>query len=46
MVAVACGYEVAALLPKSRLPTISSVCGRHRWLAPIIVSGLAVHLRH
>jgi hypothetical protein len=44
LVIVACGYEFAALLPHSRLPTISSMCQRHRWLGPVIVVGLALHL--
>ena len=31
-------------LNHERLPTISTLCGRHRWLAPIILLALAFHL--
>lgn len=42
-VAMACAYEVAAITV-GRVPTISALCRQRRWLAPVIVGGLAVHL--
>lgn len=38
------GYEAAAIFSGHRIPTISELCGRHRWLAAITVLGLATHL--
>jgi len=40
-----CTYEAVALQVKSnKMPTISRLCGRHKWMAPIILGGLGVHL--
>lgn len=41
--AAACAYEAAAIT-WPHVPTISMLCGRHRWLAPCILSALALHL--
>lgn len=42
---LACAYEAIAIpLNSDRVPTISKICGRHRWLAPIIVGALTAHL--
>jgi len=45
-VAAACGYEFVAILVanNSKLPTISTLCWRHRILSPLIIAGLAAHL--
>lgn len=37
-----CAYECVAL--HSKLPTLSRLSARHRWLAPVLVGGLAGHL--
>lgn len=42
-VAAVCAYEVAAITT-SRTPTVSALCHERRWLTPVIVGGLAVHL--
>lgn len=45
-----CQYEVAALLSQTskrsrvKLPTLTRLCARHKWLAPILLTGLGVHL--
>ena len=44
-VAVVCAYEVAAITT-DRCPTVSAMCHRKRWLAPVVLTGLAVHLIH
>lgn len=41
--ALACAYEAVAICYK-RPPTISVLCGRHRWLAPVILGALTAHL--
>lgn len=39
------GYEAAAVAAGDpRVPTISSVCAHHRWLAAVTVLGLVTHL--
>jgi hypothetical protein len=38
-----CAYEVGAITT-GKVPTITNLCGRHRWLAPALVVALAVHL--
>jgi hypothetical protein len=38
------GYEAAAIFSGHRLPTISELCVRHRWLAAVMVFSLAAHL--
>jgi hypothetical protein len=42
-VAATCGYEVAAIAT-GRIPTLTMLADRHRWIAPILVAALAVHL--
>ncbi len=42
-VAAACGYEIAAITT-GKTPTITMLCARHRWLAPAVLTILAVHL--
>ena len=38
-----CGYECISVAT-GRAPTITTLAGRHRWLAPALVVALAVHL--
>jgi hypothetical protein len=42
-VAAACTFEVVAITT-GKVPTISMLCGRHRWLGPAVLGVLAVHL--
>ena len=42
-VASVCAYEVAAITT-CRTPTVSALCHRKRWLVPIILGGLGLHL--
>lgn len=42
-VAAVCAYEVAAITT-DRTPTVSHLCRQRRWLAPVVLGGLAVHL--
>lgn len=42
-VGVACSYEVAAITSK-KVPTISQMCKKHRWLEVVIVGLLVIHL--
>ena len=37
-------YEIVALSSGGRLPTISALCSRNRWLAAGTVTALVVHL--
>jgi hypothetical protein len=39
---VMCAYECVAL--NTKLPTLSCLSARYRWLAPVLVAGLAAHL--
>lgn len=39
------GYETIALAAGGRLPTISALCARHRWLSLLVIGSLVVHLR-
>lgn len=38
------GYELGALNSRGHLPTISVLCGPRRWLRPLVVGALALHL--
>lgn len=38
-----CAYEVTAITT-GRTPTLTALSGRYRWLGPVLVGGLAVHL--
>jgi hypothetical protein len=38
-----CAYEAAAITT-GRIPTVTQVCTRCRWLGPVLVTVLAVHL--
>jgi hypothetical protein len=38
-----CGYETAAIC-SGRVPTLTMLCRRYQWLAPLLVGALAVHL--
>lgn len=38
-----CGYELAAIVT-GRVPTLTRLSARHRWLGPVLVGALAVHL--
>lgn len=42
-VVVACAYEVGAITT-GKAPTITVLCGRHRWLGPAVLGALALHL--
>ena len=43
--AALCAYEAVAIsFDHHRVPTISKVCGNHRWVAPLVLVGLGVHL--
>lgn len=44
-VAVVCAYEVAAITTDT-VPTVSHLCRKKRWLTPVVLAGLAVHLIH
>ncbi len=37
-------YESAALASHGRLPSITAICTRFPWLAPLAVAGLTLHL--
>lgn len=39
------GYETIALAAGGRLPTITALCARHRWLSLLVIGSLVVHLR-
>lgn len=41
-----CGYECVALASNGQVPTLSDLSSRPklRWIAPVLISGLAVHL--
>ena len=40
-----CQWEVAAIIADhDRFPTLSRLAGKHRWIAPLLVVSLAVHL--
>jgi hypothetical protein len=43
-VLVACAYETAALVSRKRIDPISYLCWRHKWLTPVILTGLGTHL--
>lgn len=38
------GFETVAIFSKGRIPTISMLCGRHKFLGPAILGALAIHL--
>lgn len=38
-----CGYEAVAGFTR-RCPTVSQLCGRRRWLIPVAIGGLTLHL--
>lgn len=40
---VACAYELGALAT-GRYPTLTQISGRHRWVGPLLVGALAIHL--
>lgn len=42
-VVLACGYEIAAITT-GRVPTFTQMSARHRWLAPAVLTVLAIHL--
>lgn len=39
-----CVYEIAAILSRHRLPTVSVLCRKHRWAEALFLSWLVVHL--
>lgn len=44
VVAGLCQYEVAAILSRGKIAPLTAVSRSHKWLAPVLVAGLAVHL--
>ena len=44
-VAAVCGFEIVAITT-GKVPTVTMLCGRYRWLAPAVLVALAVHLYH
>jgi hypothetical protein len=44
VVAVVCGYELVALYSGGKIPTLSRLSCRYRWLGPVLVGGLTLHL--
>lgn len=38
-----CQYEVAAILSRRKIPTLTRISRQHKWLAPVLLAGLAVH---
>lgn len=42
-VVAACGYELASIIG-GKTPTITMLCARHRWLGPLVLLTLAIHL--
>ena len=38
-----CAFEVGAIAT-GRYPTLTQISGRHRWVGPLLVGALAVHL--
>lgn len=42
-VAAVCAYETYAIVT-GKVPTVSTLCGRHPALVPVILIGLGVHL--
>ena len=41
--ALLCAYEAGAIT-SGRLPTLTRLSREHRWLGPVLVGALAVHL--
>lgn len=39
-----CQYEVAAILSRGKLAPLTQLSRDHKWVAPVLVGGLAVHL--
>jgi hypothetical protein len=39
-----CQYEVAAILSRKKIPTLTRLSRKQKWLAPVLVAGLTVHL--
>lgn len=46
VVAAVCGYEVAAIFSRNKLPTISRLQRKYEPLAWVVVGWLAYHFRH
>jgi hypothetical protein len=46
LVVVGCAYEIAALVTRSKTPTISALCRKHRWLEGMFLAGLVVHFHY
>lgn len=40
-----CGFEVAAICT-GKVPTLTALSAKHRWLGPVLVGALAIHLWH
>jgi hypothetical protein len=43
--ALLCGYELGAIAT-GRFPTLTALSAKHKWLGPVLVGALAVHLWH
>jgi len=46
LVVAGCAYEIAALVTRSKTPTISALCRKHRWLEAAFLVGLVVHFHY
>jgi hypothetical protein len=46
LVAATCQYEVAALASRGKLPTISALCRKYRWVEGVVLAGLVVHFHY
>jgi len=42
-VAAVCAFEVIAITT-GKVPTVTMLCARNRWLAPAVLAALAIHL--
>ncbi len=43
--AATCGYETIAIIADTpRMPTLSRLSARHKWVGPALVGALIVHL--
>lgn len=46
LVVVGCAYEITALVTRSKTPTISALCRKHRWLEGMFFAGLVIHFHY
>lgn len=46
LVVAGCAYEITALVTRSKTPTISALCRKHRWLEGVFLVALIVHFHY